>query len=185
MFLKTKLGSEITKKPLPASSHIKISFIHRDHVQDWERNCCILLFVLWCIYTKQNLAHPRCLKLFTWSVTNSCKCLEKSLEGRTAVSGHCSAAERRRGSWHSFAQETWRSRLLRCQNPLWPFRHHSLSQADPPPLPDSNPETQREGMFWEVQLGRSSVGFERFWVSRHRKQQQWSKSQKSLSAGGP
>ena len=110
---------------------------------------------------KQNLAHPRCLKLFTWSVTNSCNCLEKSLEGRAAVSGHCSAAERRRRSWHSFAQETWHRRLLRCQNPLWPFRHHSLSQADPPPLPDSNPETQREGMLWEVQLGRNSLGCER------------------------
>ena len=101
------------------------------------------------------------LKLFTWSVTNSCKCLEKSLEGRAAISGRCSAAERRGRSWHSFAQETWHGRLLRCRNTLWPFRHHFLLQSDPPPLPDSNPETQREGMLWEVQLGRNSLGCER------------------------
>ena len=55
MFLKTKLGSEITKKPLPACSHIKISFIHRDHVQDWEKETAVFC--------------PLFYGLFIWSKT--------------------------------------------------------------------------------------------------------------------
>lgn len=131
---------------------------------------------------KQNLAHPRCLKLFTWSVTNSCKCLEKSLEGRTAVSGHCSAAERRRGAGTLSLKKPgavgfFAARPLTFQTPL---------------LVTGRPTTTSWFKSWDTEGGyvlggtvREQPWFWRFWVSRHRKQQQWSKSQKSLSAGGP
>lgn len=111
------------------------------------------------ITKKKSPAHPRYLKIFIWSLSSFWKCLEKSLEGGAAVSGHW----RRSGSL--LLENPGTVCFFAARSPTWPCRQHSSSQADPTPLPDSNLETQREWMameesswMWEVWASRHSRG---------------------------
>lgn len=92
------------------------------------RNCHILPFALWSVSRSNNKipAQPRYLKIFTWSMTRLGECLEKSLGGGAAVSGHVSAAGRRRGESSVFCSRN----LAQCASPL---------PGTLPDLPDNTP----------------------------------------------